>query len=83
MFDLGMSWVPFAFAIFALFGLLFVKYRIEKEKREYYEEKITDYEEKSAKETCMCGNLIEGHGIFDGHSPVSMYDYYKDTKDGI
>lgn len=26
-------------------------------------------------ETCMCGNPVSGHGIGDGHSPVSMADH--------
>ncbi len=26
-------------------------------------------------ETCMCGSPVNGHGIGDGHSPVSMSDH--------
>lgn len=26
-------------------------------------------------ETCMCGSPVSGHGIGDGHSPVSMADH--------
>ena len=26
-------------------------------------------------ETCMCGSLVSGHGIGDGHSPVSVADH--------
>lgn len=26
-------------------------------------------------ETCMCGSPVSGHGIGDGHSPVSMSDH--------
>lgn len=25
---------------------------------------------------CMCGDYMDAHGIDDGHSPVSMHDYY-------
>lgn len=32
-------------------------------------------DEHNAKLTCMCGSLIEEHGMGDGHSPVSMFDY--------
>lgn len=28
-----------------------------------------------AKLHCMCGSPVAGHGMGDGHSPVSMYDY--------
>lgn len=35
-------------------------------------------------DTCMCGDSMEDHGIYSGHSAVSMKDYYgqkvKDTK---
>lgn len=31
-----------------------------------------------AKSTCMCGSYVSQHGIGDGHSPVSMYDYELD-----
>lgn len=26
-------------------------------------------------DTCMCGSPVSGHGIGDGHSPVSMSDH--------
>lgn len=28
---------------------------------------------------CMCGDNIEGHSMYCGHSPVSMHDYYCDN----
>lgn len=37
---------------------------------------IAHIEEQREKETCMCGMLMEDHTIGDGHSPVSMWDYY-------
>lgn len=30
-------------------------------------------------DTCMCGSPVNGHGIGDGHSPVSMGDYARHT----
>lgn len=30
-------------------------------------------------ETCMCGSPVSGHGIGDGHSPVSMSDHARVT----
>ena len=34
--------------------------------------------EQLAKETCMCGDPIQDHGIGEGgHAPVSQYDHYK------
>lgn len=35
-------------------------------------------EQVHAKYTCMCGSLVDEHGIGSGHSPVSMYDYALD-----
>lgn len=32
--------------------------------------------ENDAKEYCMCGIRVDDHGWGDGHTPVSMYDYY-------
>lgn len=28
-------------------------------------------------DTCMCGSRMDDHDIGSGHSPVSMYDYYR------
>ena len=25
---------------------------------------------------CMCGNRMEDHDMYSGHSPVSMHEYY-------
>lgn len=30
---------------------------------------------------CMCGSLVDGHGVGDGHSPVSEYDYRLDQSE--
>jgi hypothetical protein len=35
-------------------------------------------EQLHAKLHCMCGSPVDGHGMGDGHSPVSMYDYVLD-----
>lgn len=30
----------------------------------------------ASKEYCMCGSRVDAHGMGDGHSPVSEWDYY-------
>ena len=30
----------------------------------------------ASKEICMCGSRVDAHGMGDGHSPVSEWDYY-------
>src|SRR5258708_15673095 len=37
-----------------------------------------EIEQHHAKSTCCCGNYMTEHGLGDGHSPVSMYDYALD-----
>jgi len=36
---------------------------------------VTAEEIKLQRETCCCGNPVEGHGYDLGHGPVSMWDY--------
>jgi hypothetical protein len=40
-----------------------------------YQQVCKHVEQLQAKLHCMCGSPVEGHGMGDGHSPVSMYDY--------
>src|SRR5258708_38847436 len=37
-----------------------------------------EIEQHHAHSTCCCGNYMTEHGLGDGHSPVSMYDYALD-----
>lgn len=39
-------------------------------------------------DTCWCGSPIEGHGIYDGHSPIAMgctcgYDKPQEPTTGV
>jgi hypothetical protein len=34
-----------------------------------------DDDELRAKLHCMCGDRTDAHGVYDGHSPVPMFDY--------
>lgn len=38
--------------------------------------------EEEAKRHCMCGLPID-HSPWEGHSPVSMFDYHRDGKDRL
>lgn len=60
----------------------------EEELRQYFEkelietkqqlkEAVKEIETAKALSTCMCGSLICEHGVWDGHSPVSMYSHDK------
>lgn len=31
-------------------------------------------------DVCMCGSEMEGHSVWDGHSPVSMRDYHDSAR---
>lgn len=35
-----------------------------------------EFQDRIAKEHCMCGLPID-HSAWEGHTPVSMYDYYR------
>ena len=37
-----------------------------------------EVEQCHAKSTCCCGDYIKDHSIYDGHTPVAMYDYALD-----
>ena len=37
-----------------------------------------EVEDCHAKSTCCCGDYIKDHSAYSGHTPVSMFDYYKE-----
>jgi len=41
-----------------------------------------EIEQHHAKSICCCGNYVTEHGLGDGHSPVSMYDYALEQAEG-
>ena len=49
--------------------------RAYQEARREIEALQSEVEQCHAKSTCCCGSYVNEHGIGDGHSPVSMYDY--------